>query len=268
MDAAVSAERGRPRADGEGVLRRPILVTGGAPFNRPCRQGVRRVVGCRPARRSLVRFPFLNPPNDEAACAGFVGQALAGLGFDVRNYEFAPGRPSLVARIGPSAPHKPLAFTGHLDVVPVGEAPWRFPPFDAVVDGGKLYGQEACDMKAGVAAFIAAAARLLERRGTLRRKLVFGVTAGEETGCQGAFDLARRAGQGRAAGRGRADRQPARGRAQGLPARGRERAGDGRRIPPCRARATTRSRRWWPGSPGLRHTGSNGPTPSWAARRR
>lgn len=142
--------------------------------------------------RELVRFPSLNPPGDEKACVEFVARHLQEIGFSVETYEFAAGRPSLVARLVGTADLKPLAFTGHLDVVPVGTAPWRFPPFDAVVAEGALHGRGSCDMKSGIAAFIAAAARLRAGAVPLRRGLTFVITAGEETGCQGAFDLARR----------------------------------------------------------------------------
>ncbi|GJD50053.1 putative succinyl-diaminopimelate desuccinylase [Methylobacterium crusticola] len=149
--------------------------------------------------RRLIRFPSLNPPGDERACALFVARHLAGLGFSVEAYEFAPGRPSLVARLDGTAGEPPLAFTGHLDVVPAGAAEWRFPPFDGTVTDGVLHGRGACDMKSGIAAFITAAARLRARAATFRRGLTFVITAGEETGCEGAFDLARRGVLGAAA---------------------------------------------------------------------
>ncbi len=142
--------------------------------------------------RKLVEFPSVNPPGEEKHCADFVARLLEERGFAVERYEFAPGRPSLVARIGGTGNGKPLAFTGHLDVVPVGSAPWRHPPFAAVVDDGKLHGRGSCDMKSGVAAFITAACTLLARGTPFRRGLTFVITAGEETGCEGAFDLARR----------------------------------------------------------------------------
>lgn len=140
--------------------------------------------------QQLIRFPSLNPPGDEKACVDFVAAHLSGMGFVVDHYEFAPRRPSLIARKKGLTEAKPLAFTGHLDVVPIGTADWRYPPFDAVIADGMLHGRGSCDMKSGVAAFIAAAARLGDA--ALQRELVFVITAGEETGCEGAFDLARR----------------------------------------------------------------------------
>jgi acetylornithine deacetylase len=47
-----------------------------------------------------------------------------------------------------------LIFNGHIDVVPVGaEALWSRPPFQPFVDGDRLYGRGACDMKAGLVAY-------------------------------------------------------------------------------------------------------------------
>ncbi|KQP04394.1 ArgE/DapE family deacylase [Pseudorhodoferax sp. Leaf265] len=47
-----------------------------------------------------------------------------------------------------------LIFNGHIDVVPVGaEALWSRPPFEPFIDGDRLYGRGACDMKAGLVAY-------------------------------------------------------------------------------------------------------------------
>jgi succinyl-diaminopimelate desuccinylase len=95
----------------------------------------------------------------------------------------------MVARLRGVSDLKPLAFTGHLDVVPLGEKPWSAPPFAAEIRDGKLFGRGSSDMKAGVAAFVAAAIAQAKRK-TPRRGITLVITAGEETGCQGAFHLA------------------------------------------------------------------------------
>lgn len=47
-----------------------------------------------------------------------------------------------------------LIFNGHIDVVPVGaEKLWTKHPFDPWVDGDRLYGRGAGDMKAGIVAY-------------------------------------------------------------------------------------------------------------------
>src|SRR5690606_38827063 len=54
------------------------------------------------------------------------------------------------------------------------------PPFDAVVEGGELYGRGAVDMKGGIAAFVAALARHVERHGTPAGSVSLLVTNDEE----------------------------------------------------------------------------------------
>ncbi len=149
--------------------------------------------------QTLVRMNTVNPPGNEDPCCAALADLLSAAGFSCARYEFAPRRTSLVAKIGGRSDKAPLCFTGHVDVVPLGAAPWRYDPFAAEIVDGKLYGRGASDMKSGVAAFVAAAldlaAGLKEGPG-----LVLIVTAGEETGCEGAFDLARRHQVGRILG--------------------------------------------------------------------
>src|SRR5215472_16017116 len=94
---------------------------------------------------------------------------LKDAGLDVRTYEFAPGRPSIVARATGSGNVKPLAFTGHVDVVPLGEKPWTVEPFAGEIRHGKRFGRGASDMKAGVAAFVAATLTHVQSGAELRR---------------------------------------------------------------------------------------------------
>jgi succinyl-diaminopimelate desuccinylase len=139
--------------------------------------------------RELLRFDTINPPGAEGLCARQVGRLLEDGGFSVTYHELPDERPSLVARIGGTSARPPLCFTGHLDTVPLGARPWRHDPFAGEVADGRLYGRGASDMKSGVAAFVTAALRLAPRlAGT--SGLVLVVTAGEETGCQGAHHLA------------------------------------------------------------------------------
>jgi acetylornithine deacetylase len=49
---------------------------------------------------------------------------------------------------------KSLILNGHIDVVPVGaEKLWRRPPFEPHVDGDRVFGRGAADMKAGIVAY-------------------------------------------------------------------------------------------------------------------
>lgn len=92
----------------------------------------------------------------ESACATFLAQVLSGWGFAVSLTDVAPGRPNVVARIGPAG-QSPLILNGHLDVV--GTDGMRHAPFTPATDGDRLYGRGATDMKGGIAAMCVAAAR-------------------------------------------------------------------------------------------------------------
>ncbi|HXF17227.1 MAG TPA: M20 family metallopeptidase [Burkholderiales bacterium] len=143
--------------------------------------------------RQLVRMNTVNPPGQEEQCARHLGSLLEKNGFHTRYHDLAPGRASLVATIGGRADKAPLCFTGHIDTVPLGAAKWNMDPFGADTESGKLYGRGTSDMKCGVAAFVVASLNLAP---SLERSpgLVLVITAGEETGCEGAFHLAHQTG--------------------------------------------------------------------------
>lgn len=139
--------------------------------------------------QSLVRANTVNPPGHEDLCVSQLADLLAAAGFACSIREFAPRRQSLIARLGGRADRAPLCFTGHVDVVPLGTAPWTHDPFGAAMVDGKLYGRGASDMKSGVAAFVTAAIKNADAvRAGAGLSLI--LTAGEETGCEGAFHLA------------------------------------------------------------------------------
>jgi succinyl-diaminopimelate desuccinylase len=140
--------------------------------------------------KQLIRFPSLNPPGEEKACADHLSNLLKQAGLEVELLEFSAGRPSIVARLRGASGLKPLAFTGHIDVVPLGDKPWSLPPFAAEIREGKLIGRGASDMKAGVAAFVVATIAQAKRKKPIRG-ITLVITAGEETGCEGAYHLAR-----------------------------------------------------------------------------
>ncbi len=139
--------------------------------------------------RDLLALNTVNPPGQEHRCAQYLGQLLKDGGFEVAFYEFAEGRTSLVARMESGAKRPPLCFSGHMDTIPLGAESWRRDPFGGVVDGDRVYGRGASDMKSGLAAMVVAALRLRKLpKNSAGMTLVF--TAGEETGSQGAAHLA------------------------------------------------------------------------------
>src|SRR5690606_7275268 len=62
-----------------------------------------------------------------------------------------------------------LLFAGHTDVVPPGDAAhWTSDPFTPRIADGRIYGRGAADMKSGIAAFIAACAKIQAEAGTIQ----------------------------------------------------------------------------------------------------
>ncbi len=103
----------------------------------------------------LVRCPSVTP--EDGGALELVEAALGAAGFACTRVD--RGRVSnLFARWGAKGHPRSFGFNGHTDVVPPGDPEdWASPPFAAEIRAGKLYGRGACDMKSGVAAFVAAA---------------------------------------------------------------------------------------------------------------
>lgn len=136
--------------------------------------------------KKLISFQTINPPGNEDEIALFIGGLLEPLGFKVDYNEFAPRRTSLIARFPGDRGQDPLCFTGHLDVVSLGETPWTKDPFAGCIEGDKIFGRGSSDMKAGIAAMISMAMKLYKDCPALLENLMFIFTAGEETCCEGA----------------------------------------------------------------------------------
>jgi acetylornithine deacetylase len=81
-----------------------------------------------------------------------------------------------------------LILQGHVDVVPPGDrARWAGDPFQPRIVGDDVHGRGACDMKAGVAANVAAVTAIRAAGIRLRRGLAVHSVVGEEDGGLGAF---------------------------------------------------------------------------------
>jgi succinyl-diaminopimelate desuccinylase len=131
--------------------------------------------------RDLVRCASVTPA--EGGALSLIEGWLKPYDFEVHRPVFSePGTPdveNLYARIGTGGPV--LMFAGHTDVVPVGdEAAWTHPPFGAEISAGALWGRGACDMKAGVAAALAAVLDHLDAGGVIPGSIVFLITGDEE----------------------------------------------------------------------------------------
>lgn len=102
---------------------------------------------------------------NEKAVADYLTTTLDRYGIASEQVEYAKGRNQLIASLKGKQQHngKKLGFTGHMDVVPVGEIPWKYPPFSATEEDGKIYARGSSDMKAGLAAQVVAMIELKEQ---------------------------------------------------------------------------------------------------------
>ena len=130
--------------------------------------------------RELVRVDSRNPalvsgaPGEQRVAAALC-DVLVGWGIDASLQDAAPGRPNVIGVVKGSGGGRSLMLNGHIDVV--GVDGMTHPPFDALEQNGRLYGRGAADMKGGVAAMCAAAARL---KGTLRGDMILAGVVDEE----------------------------------------------------------------------------------------
>jgi succinyl-diaminopimelate desuccinylase len=108
--------------------------------------------------RALVDAGGENPGGTEQETATVLQMAGLARGLRVDLDPVAPRRPNVEIELSPGGPvgdGPGLLFLGHSDVVPAGPG-WTREPFRSVVEGGRLYGRGATDMKGGLAAALAA----------------------------------------------------------------------------------------------------------------
>lgn len=149
--------------------------------------------------QALVRIPSVNHLSEglgEGPAAALVRDQMRRFGWSPLLEEAAPDRPNVIAVIDGGRPGRTLLFEGHTDVVTEGDrAAWTYDPFGAEIEGGRLYGRGAADMKGGLAAMLHAAAAVAEE--PFAGRLVVAALADEEGMMLGAKDFVAR---GHAAG--------------------------------------------------------------------
>ena len=120
----------------------------------------------------------------EKKCAAFLVEILRKAKFNIECFDLEPGRTNIIADFPGTTKALPICFTGHIDIVPFGDAPWTKKPLGAEISGDKLYGRGSSDMKSGVAAMVSAAVAAVSSK-PLERGLKLVITAGEEESCRG-----------------------------------------------------------------------------------
>ncbi|MGE5775081.1 MAG: ArgE/DapE family deacylase [Chloroflexota bacterium] len=140
----------------------------------------------------LVAINSINPDlvpgaPGEAEIARYIAGWLEDAGLDVQLVESAAGRPNVVGIARGTGGGRTLLFNGHMDTVGVAGMPDAHQPR---IEGGRLYGRGAYDMKGGLAACMLAIAEA--RKQHLRGDVIFTGVVDEEYASLGTFDLAKR----------------------------------------------------------------------------
>ena len=146
----------------------------------------------------LVRRPSVNPMGREVAGPEYLEgrvtdhlvQRFTAAGIPWARQPVAPGRDNVIARLEATVPGAPvILWDAHQDTVPAEGM--SIDPFVPLVRDGRLYGRGACDVKGGMAAMLAALARLHSADAARTKTIVFSATVNEEFGFSGAKALAR-----------------------------------------------------------------------------
>jgi acetylornithine deacetylase len=142
---------------------------------------------------ALVRINSVNPAYEngrpEAEIIDFVSAFFKERGIETCLQEALPGRPNLIARLPGRNGSRRILFEAHVDTV--GTVGMTIPPFEPKIENGRLYGRGSCDVKAGLAALMHAAA-LLKKEGAIPPCEVWVVAAAdEEHSCRGVLALSR-----------------------------------------------------------------------------
>src|SRR5262245_26642828 len=120
--------------------------------------------------RDLVALPSVNPMGRdlrgpevyEHQVTAYLEAFFRSLGVPCARQPLAPLRDNIVASFEPPGASSTLVFEAHQDVVPADHM--TVEPFAARVEGGRLYGRGACDIKGGMAAMLAAFARVVREK--------------------------------------------------------------------------------------------------------
>ncbi len=141
----------------------------------------------------LSAIPAISPESGgegEAEKADLLLQYLNNTGFDRIDLIKAPDldvscgyRPNIVAKLKGESSEKTIWIMTHMDVVPAGESSlWRGDPFQAWVEGGRIYGRGVEDNQQDMVASLYAVKALVDEGIRPRYDVGLVLVADEETG--------------------------------------------------------------------------------------
>ena len=138
----------------------------------------------------LVQTNSINPTlvsdgAGEREIADYTARSLAQIGLEVSILESTPGRPTVVGVL-PGGAGRSLMLNAHYDTVGITN---MTAPFSGAVRQGRLFGRGAYDMKAGLAANMAAAKAIVDADLTPHGDLIIAAVADEEYASLGTVEV-------------------------------------------------------------------------------
>ncbi|MBS1202902.1 MAG: Acetylornithine deacetylase, partial [Chromatiaceae bacterium] len=116
--------------------------------------------------------PFDDPPREgyrEKEMADYLAGHLYSLGLKVETREVRPDRPNVFGSLNGKQGRAALMLAGHMDTARTTGYPEAY---DVKVEGGKLHGRGACDMKAALATYLGVVKALRETGTRLNGNLI------------------------------------------------------------------------------------------------
>jgi acetylornithine deacetylase/succinyl-diaminopimelate desuccinylase-like protein len=147
--------------------------------------------------RDLVARPSVNPMGRalsgpeyfEYQITAYLEEFFRNLDVPYQRHSIAPRRDNIVAVCETPSPSWTLVLEVHQDTVPTDNM--TIEPFGARIDGNRLYGRGACDIKGGMAAMLAAFARVVRDKPRGGARIVLACSVDEEFTFLGVQQLAK-----------------------------------------------------------------------------
>jgi acetylornithine deacetylase ArgE len=147
--------------------------------------------------RDMVSIPSVNPMGRglegpellETRLSVYLEGFFRNLGLPVTRQSVAPGRDNIIVRLDSPSAARTILFEAHQDTVPTDGM--AIDPFGAVIGDGRLFGRGACDIKGGMAAMLAALARLAAKPDQATASVIMACTVDEEYTFLGVQEMVR-----------------------------------------------------------------------------
>jgi len=145
--------------------------------------------------RDLVALPSVNPmgrdlPREiiyEHRVTAYLEEFFWSLGVPWERQPITDHRENIIARCEMPGAKRTILFEAHQDTVPIDHM--TIEPFGAHIEGDRLYGRGACDIKGGMAAMLAAFARVVREKPRGAANLIMACAVDEEFTFRGVLEL-------------------------------------------------------------------------------